>query len=68
MDWENKYGADSIFLASAINHPYYLEYYFNNSGRKAPGIFVLESKNGLELADLAANLRTCKTPFMPISD
>ncbi len=63
MEWEKKFGADNLFLASAINHPYYLEYYFNNAGRKAPPIFVLESKNGGELADLAANLRTCSAPY-----
>ncbi|NLH52903.1 MAG: glycosyltransferase family 39 protein [Bacteroidales bacterium] len=63
MEWENKYGADSIFLSSAINHPYYLEYYFTNAHRKSPSIFVLESKNGQELADLASTLRSCKLPY-----
>ncbi|MGC8864389.1 MAG: glycosyltransferase family 39 protein [Bacteroidales bacterium] len=63
MEWENKYGADSIFLSSAINHPYYLEYYFTNAHRKSPSIFVLESKNGQELADLASTLRTCRLPY-----
>ncbi len=63
MDWENKFQRDSITLTTAINHPYYLEYYFYNARKNPPKITVLESKRGRELADLVQIIEQCRTPY-----
>lgn len=61
--WERMAGKDGIQFVAAINHPYYLEYYFEQNRQKSPSFYVLEDKRNEELAELASMLDTSRTKY-----
>lgn len=63
ITWKQKYNSDGIEMSASVNHVYYVDYYFENRKLTAPGIHVLEGNNGLELADLARQLRESTAPY-----
>jgi hypothetical protein len=61
--WENLAGKKGINFVTAINHPYYLEYYFEQQHQTLPKFYVLEDKKSQELSELVSILDTSRASY-----
>ncbi len=61
--WDKLGRNGKINFVTAINHPYYLQYFFDQQSLKTPPFTILESKKTLELADLVNILDTSGSKY-----